>query len=193
MMGLNEGDVMRLFVGLPLPGDLRRRLAGLAGGLPGARWVAPDNLHVTLRFIGEVDDGQAEDIDAALAAIRAPAFAVTVAGVGCFDRGRQVHAVWAAVEAGEAIGHLYEKVELAVMRAGCEPERRKFKAHVTLARLRDTPVRRVGEYIQTRQGFPGGTFTAGCFTLYRSHLGHGGAHYEALVDYPLDDRSGGGA
>lgn len=177
---------MRLFVGLPLPEALRQRLAGLASGLPGARWVAAENLHVTLRFIGEVDDGQAEDIDAALALIRAPAFAVTVGGVGCFDRGRQVHTVWAGVEAGEAIGHLYEKVESAVVRAGCGPERRKFKAHVTLARLRGTPVRRVGEYMQTRQGFLGGAFTAERFTLFRSHLGHAGAHYEALVDYPLE-------
>jgi len=177
---------MRLFVGLPLPEDLRQRLAGLGSGLPGARWVAPGNLHVTLRFIGEVDDGEAEDLDAALGLIRAPAFDVTVGGVGCFDRGREVHTVWAGVEAGEAIGHLYEKVESAVVRTGCQPERRKFKAHVTLARLRGTPVRRVGDYIQTRQGFHGGTFTAHRFTLFCSHLGHTGAHYEALVDYPLD-------
>lgn len=177
---------MRLFVGLPLPEDLRQRLAGLGVGLPGARWVAPDNLHVTLRFIGEIDDGQAEDIDAALAAIRAPAFDVTVGGVGCFDRGGKVHTVWAGVEAGAAIGHLYEKVESAVVRAGFEPERRKFKAHITLARLRGTPAHRVGDYILARQDFVGGRFTAEGFTLFRSHLGHAGAHYEALVDYPLD-------
>lgn len=177
---------MRLFVGLPLPEDLRQRLAGLASGLPGARWVAPENLHVTLRFLGEVDEGLAEDIDAALTAIHVSAFAVTVGGIGCFERGRRVHTVWAGVEAGEAIGHLYEKVESAVVRSGLTPESRKFKAHVTLARLRDTPTRRVGEYIQTRQAFLGGTFTADRFTLFRSHLGHQGAHYEALVDYPLD-------
>jgi len=177
---------MRLFVGLPLPEDLRQRLAGLGAGLPGARWVASDNLHVTLRFIGDVDDGQAEDIDAALATIRAPAFGVTVGGVGCFDRGGKVHTVWAGVEAGVAISHLYEKVESAVVRTGFAPEGRKFKAHITLARLRGTPAHRVGDYIQTRQGFPGGSFVAERFTLFRSHLGHAGAHYEALVDYPLD-------
>lgn len=177
---------MRLFVGIPLPPDVRDRLAMLASGLPGARWVRPESLHVTLRFIGEVDEGQAEDIDVALAAIRAPAFALTVTGIGCFDRGRQVHAVWAGIEAGPAIGHLYEKVESAVVRCGLAPERRNFKAHVTLARLRNTPVRRVGEYMQTRQGTFGGPFTADRFTLFRSHLGSEGALYEALVDYPLD-------
>lgn len=178
---------MRIFVGIPLPSDIRDRLALLAGGLPGARWVRPESLHVTLRFIGEVDEGQAEDIDAALAAIRAPAFPLTVAGVGCFDRGRQVHTVWAGVEAGPAIGHLYEKVESAMVRCGLEPERRNFKAHVTLARLRGTPVSRVGEYMQTRQGIFGGPFTADRFTLFRSHLGGEGALYEVLVDYPLDE------
>ncbi|MDX9861213.1 MAG: RNA 2',3'-cyclic phosphodiesterase [Rhodospirillales bacterium] len=177
---------MRLFVGIPLPLYVRDRLAMLASGLPGARWVRPESLHVTLRFIGEVDEGQAEDIDAALAAIRAPAFALTVAGVGCFDRGRQVHAVWAGIEAGPAIGHLHEKVESAVVRCGLAPERRNFKPHVTLARLRNTPVRRVGEYMQTRQGTFGGPFTADRFTLFRSHLGSEGALYEVLVDYPLE-------
>jgi len=177
---------MRLFVGIPLSLAIRERLALLASGLPGARWVRPESLHVTLRFIGEVDEGQAEDIDAVLAAIRAPAFPVTVAGVGCFDRGRRVHTVWAGVEAGAAIGHLYEKVESAVVRCGFPPERRNFKAHVTLARLRGTPTRRVGEFIQTRQGFLGGPFTAGNFTLFRSHLGGEGALYETLVDYPLE-------
>ena len=177
---------MRHFVGIPLPLEVRDRLALLSGGLPGARWVRPESLHVTLRFIGEVDEGQAEDIDGALAAIRAPAFTVTVAGVCCFDRGRQVHAVWAGVEAGPAIGHLYEKVESAIVRCGFEPERRNFKAHVTLARLRNTPLRRVGEYLQCRQGTFGGPFIADRFTLFRSHLGSEGALYEALVDYPLE-------
>lgn len=176
---------MRIFVGIPLPGEARERLASLCSGLPNARWVPPDNLHVTLRFIGEVDNSRVEDVDAFLATVSAPSFAMTLSGVGCFERGRKVGAVWAGVEAGPAVGHLHEKVESAVVRAGFEPEHRKFKAHVTLARLRDTPTRRVGEFIQARQAFLHGPFTADRFTLFRSHLGHGGAHYEALVDYPL--------
>ena len=142
--------------------------------------VKPDRRIKRTAPVSRDDEGQAEDIDAALAAVRAPAFPLTIAGVGCFDRGRQVHTVWAGVEAGPAIGHLYEKVESAAVRCGLEPERRNFKAHVTLARLRNTPVRRVGEYMQTRQGIFGGPFTADRFTLFRSHLGGEGALYEAL-------------
>ena len=176
---------MRLFVGIPLPAEARERMAGLCSGLPNARWVRPENMHATLRFIGDVDDGQAEDLDALLGAIEAPAFPMTLSGVGCFERGRKVGSVWVGIEAGTAIGHLHEKVESAVVRAGFEPEHRKFKAHVTLARLRNTPVRRVGQFIQAREAFFHGPFTIDRFTLFRSHLGHEGAHYEALVDYPL--------
>lgn len=177
---------MRLFVGIPLPDDVRQHLAGICAGLPGARWVSPENLHVTLRFIGEIEAGEAEDVDAELAAIRAPGFEARIAGVGFFDRGRRVHAVWAGVEAGPALAHLHGKVESAVVRAGFEPERRKFKPHITLARLRGTPVSRVGEFIQTREGLRSEPFVADSFVLFRSHLGNGGANYEALADYPLD-------
>ncbi|MCG8510634.1 MAG: RNA 2',3'-cyclic phosphodiesterase [Rhodospirillales bacterium] len=177
---------MRLFVGLPLPEEIRERLGQLCSGLPDARWVRPENLHVTLRFIGEVDDDVAEDLDSALRALRVANFSVTLDGLGSFSRGRRVHAVWAGVEAGEAIGHLHEKVESAIVRAGFEPEGRKFTPHVTLARLKGTPVRRIAEFMESRNGFFAGPFMAGRFTLFRSHLGHGGAHYEALEDYPLD-------
>ena len=176
---------MRVFIGIPLPAEARERLGALCSGLPNARWVHPENMHVTLRFIGDVDDGQTEDIDAVLGAISVPAFPMTLTGIGCFERGRKVGAVWVGVEAGEAISHLHEKVESAVVRSGFEPEHRKFKAHVTLARLRNTPVRRVGEFIEARGAFLHGPFAADRFTLFRSHLGHEGAHYEALVDYPL--------
>jgi len=176
---------MRIFVGIPLPGDVRERLAGVCAGLPGARWVAPDGLHMTLRFIGEVDNGQAEDVDAALGAIRAPAFAIAVSGIGCFERGRRVHTIWAGITPEDAIGHLQAKVESAIVRAGFEAEQRKFKPHVTLARLRNTPSRRVGEFLQACGPFFAGPFTAEAFTLFRSHLGHDGAHYERLSDYPL--------
>ncbi len=80
---------MRLFVGVPLPAAVRESLGSLCSGVPGARWVDTDNLHVTLRFIGEVDSIQAEDIDAALSDVREPAFRLALRGVGCFDSGRK--------------------------------------------------------------------------------------------------------
>ncbi len=177
---------MRIFVAIPLPENVRERLGGLCSGLPHARWISPENMHVTLRFIGEVDNGAAEDIDAALGAIQMPSFDISVSHVGFFERGRKVHTIWAGIEGSDAIVRLRDKVESAAVRTGCEPEKRKFKPHVTLARLRGVPARRVSEYLHVQDGFFAGPFAVERFMLFRSHLGHGGAHYQTLADYPLE-------
>lgn len=176
---------MRLFVALPLPEDARARLAALQSGVPGARWVDRDNLHVTLRFVGETDRHGAEELDAGLGSIRAPAFCLTLAGVGFFDRGRYAHTLWAGVEKPEPVAFLRDKVESVVVRAGFEPERRKFSAHVTLARLDDVPSVRLGPYIETRHGFSAGPYPMTRFTLFESRRGGDGVHYEPLAEYTL--------
>lgn len=178
--------MIRIFVGVPLPEGVRERLAGLCSGLPGARWVAPENLHVTLRFIGEVDEAEAEDIDAALAAIRHGAFPLALAGADCFGSSNKVRVVFAGVEPSEPLMHLYGKVESVLVRLGLEPEGRKYKPHVTLARLRNTPRRRVGDFLAAAGPFRAEPFPVTGFTLFRSFLGRQGAHYEALAEYPLD-------
>ena len=177
---------MRLFVGIPLPDDVRARLAGLGGGLKGARWVVPENLHLSLRFIGEVPGGGETDIDEALATIEAPGFPLALSELGFFDRRGRVHAVWAGVGMSEPLMRLRAKVEHALVHLGHEPEHRKFKPHVTLARMKRGSASEVGHYLEALNGFSAGPFDVGCFTLYRSHLGQGGAHYEALADYELE-------
>ena len=82
--------MIRLFVALGLPDALRDELSMLSGGIPGARWVPDENYHVTLRFIGEVPGWQAQEVDDALAAIRAPGFDLTLRGIGTFQDGRTV-------------------------------------------------------------------------------------------------------
>ncbi len=178
---------MRLFVGVPLPAEVRESLGSLCSGVPGARWVDTDNMHVTLRFIGEVDSIQAEDIDAALSDVREPAFELALGGVGCFDSGRKVRMVWAGVARSDGLMHLRDKVESTIVRAGFEPERRKFKPHVTLARLRNTTSARVGPYLETHNTFAAGPFPVDRFELLRSYLSHTGARYQSIADYPLED------
>lgn len=177
--------MMRLFVGIPFPESVREALARLCSGLPGARWVEPENMHLTLRFIGEVGAGDADDIHHALGRISAPAFEATITGIGCFETAGKIHTLWAGVEKQALLGHLREKVETAVVRAGFEPERRKFKAHVTLARFRNGAGARIGAYIGRHNRFSTGPFRIDRFTLFQSHTGNAGAHYEALADYPL--------
>jgi RNA 2',3'-cyclic 3'-phosphodiesterase len=177
---------MRLFVALDLPDDLRRRLACLCAGLPGARWVAPENLHLTLRFIGEVDGGAAEDIDAALSGIRMPCFPLTLAGVGEFSDGRRLRSVWVGVEANEMLARLQAKVEQALQRAGLAPEQRKFKPHVTLARFKSHPGGKLQDYFTEGALFRSDPFEVTAVTLYSSHLSHDGAIYTPEAVYPLE-------
>ena len=181
---------MRLFVALPLPEALRARLSALAAGLLGARWLPPEKLHLTLRFIGEVDGGQARDIDAALSQIRAPSFPVTLAGVDRFGSGAKVRALWAGVEPSPGLEHLYQKIEHAVQCAGLPPDGRKFKPHVTLARFKSNPGGKLPEYLSHHARFHGDTFQAEAFVLYSSFLSHTGAIYTEEAAYPLD-RDGG--
>ncbi|NYZ13034.1 RNA 2',3'-cyclic phosphodiesterase [Azospirillum sp. RWY-5-1] len=178
--------MLRLFVALDFPDDIRRRLAGLGGGVPGARWTEEENLHLTLRFIGEVPDDMAGDIDAALAGVTAPAFDLTLDGVGVFGAGRASRVLWAGVERSEPLIHLQSKIESALVRAGLAPEERKFTPHVTLARLKDAPQDRIGRFIAERGLFRAGPFPIDQFTLYRSHLGRTGPVYEAVAEYRLD-------
>jgi 2'-5' RNA ligase len=127
---------MRLFVGLELPWEVRRSMALLAGaGIPGARWVPAENYHLTLRFIGEAPRHIAEEIDHTLAALKAPAFVLTLAGIGTFAKGGRSQSLWLGVARSEPLERLQSKIETALQRCGLEPERRRFQPHVTLARL----------------------------------------------------------
>lgn len=178
--------MIRLFIGIALPAGLRHSLAGLCAGLAGARWVEPENMHLTLRYVGPVDEGEAEDVDAALAAVRGePAFGLSLSGIDAFGSGHRVRAVWAGVAPEPALVHLRDKVESACVRAGLAPEGRRFTPHVTLARLKGVPEEPVRDFIEAHGGFAAAPFAVQAFTLFESLLGRGGAHYVALRDYPL--------
>jgi 2'-5' RNA ligase len=176
---------MRLFVALDLPHALRTRLSWMSGGLQGARWVPPENYHVTLRFIGEVPAWRAEEIDLALAAIGATGFDLQLSGVGTFEKGGKVLALWIGVDRNKALEHLQSKIETAMQRAGLESERRRFNPHITLARVESVPAYKVAEWVQGRNLFRSDTVPIEHFTLFRSRLGKEQAIYDAEVEYPL--------
>ncbi len=178
--------MFRLFVGIPLPEPVSSMLAGLNGGLPGARWVTEENLHITLRFIGEVGREDAEDLHRLLERVHAPAFELTVTGIGCFETRGKIHTLWAGVARADRLNFLQDRVEATVVRAGYEPERRKFKPHITLARFRNGSGERIGSFLKGNNALAIGPFQVDRFTLFRSFLGREGAHYEALADYPLE-------
>jgi len=176
--------VLRLFVGIDLPPELKLRLSLLATGVPGAKWVDAGNYHVTLRFIGEVDEGTASDIDAALAQIHAPPFSLTLAGVGQFGDAKP-RALWAGIEKNPPLAHLRDKVEHALVRAGIEPDTRRYAPHVTLARLRNVDVPKLQEFLTLRALWRAEPFRVERFSLIASYLTKSGSIYEDQADYGL--------
>jgi 2'-5' RNA ligase len=176
---------MRLFVGIELPWELRERLAAMRGSLPGARWVPPENYHLTLRFIGEVQPHRAEEIDLALSALRGRGFPLTLAGVGVFEKAGRTVALWTGVERNSALDHLQGKIETALQRAGCEPQRRRFTPHVTLARLDNAPEAKIAAFVQARNLFRSEPVHVPHFTLFSSQLGKEASVYTPEVEYEL--------
>ena len=176
---------MRLFVAIPLPEDVRLELARLSGGVPGARWTPVDNLHVTLRFIGEADGGQFADIAAALGAVDGAGFELQLASVGQFGARRRARVLWAGVGPSEALARLQGRIEAALRGTGLAPEPRKYHPHVTLARLKGAPAERVGRYLVDHGGYESRQFTAETFVLFQSFLGQAGAIHQPEVTYPL--------
>lgn len=177
---------MRLFVALPLPDPVIETLEGMAGGIPGARWVPPENLHLTLAFLGELGGGEAADLAEALDGVRNPSFTLSLKGIDTFSRGRQPHALWIAAPRAPALVQLQGRVVSAVEAAGLRPERRRFTPHVTLARLRHPDPERLGRFIQAHNLVETPPFTVDEFCLFSSHLRSDGPSYRIEAAYPLD-------
>ena len=183
---------MRLFVAIAMPGDVADRLFDLMDWIDAARWVDPEDLHLTLRFAGELDGGAAEDLAASLATVRAPAFGLRLSGFGHFGGGRSVRALWAAVGPQPALDLLQGRVEAAARRAGLEAEGRRFVPHVTLARFggprscEAVSEDEVTRWIAGSSPFAAGPFPVREAVLFESFLGRHGPHYERRLTVPLD-------
>ena len=176
--------MLRLFVGIEFPPELKLRLSLLQSGVAGAKWVDPGNFHLTLRFIGEVDEGTAADVDEALLRLKARRFSLQLAGTGTFggDKPRQL---WVGVEREPALGALQSKIEMALIRTGLPPEPRKFAPHVTLARLRDPKRADIQQFLAANAQFRAEPLRVERFSLIASYPTKAGSVYEDQADYPL--------
>ena len=177
--------MIRLFAALMLPDEAAEAVAPLRGGVPGARWSPRENLHVTLRFFGDVDEARADDLDAELGRISLAPFPVELAGVGAFGEGRDLHAIWAGVEANPALTRLAARCETAARRAGLKPDTRAYKPHVTLAYLRNAEPADVAAWIQTFNRLRTAPFPVFRFGLYSSWRTDEGSVYHLERDYRL--------
>ena len=176
--------MLRLFVGIEFPPELKLRLSLLCTGLPGAKWVDPGNFHLTLRFIGEIGEDVAADVDEALLDIHARPFPLQLAGTGVFG-GHRPHALWVGVERHPELVRLRDKIEHALIRAGLAPEQRKFAPHVTLARLRAPALDQLGHYLSAHAQFRTEPLRVERFSLIASYPTKAGSVYEDQADYPL--------
>lgn len=166
----------RLFTALEIPQDIALSLSFLRGGLPSARWIDPQNYHLTLRFIGDVEPRLADEIVASLDRVDRPAFALALRGVGAFGT-RKPHSIYAGVEASSELCELQGEIERICKRLGLPADQRKFVPHVTLARLRQPKPTEVAHFLATRGDFRTPAFPAKRFGLYSARDSVGGGPY----------------
>lgn len=173
----------RLFIAIRPPEAVRDLLLDTMEGFPALRWQDDDQLHLTLRFVGEVERPIAEDLAAALGTLRFPPFAIHVAGVGRFDHHKR-GALWAGVEPRTPLAALAAKVERLCVSVGLPPERRVFHPHITLARWSRGEGASLDLWLAAHAVLRSDEFMVDVVTLYQSHLGRAGAQYEVVAEYP---------
>lgn len=175
----------RLFTGLEIPSEIGQELSAYRGGLPGARWIDPENYHITLRFIGDIDEACAQDVFSILGlARRRGPLTVTLDSLASFG-GDRPRAVFARAVPTGPLQELQAEQERLIRRVGLPPEKRKFTPHVTLARLRDSSCIDVASYIASRGRFPRLTFQADRIALFSARDSVGGGPYLVEAAYPL--------
>lgn len=177
--------MIRLFSALAVPEDVAADLARRQQGLPGARWRTADQLHVTLRFYGEVPNDVAAEIDSGLSDLKGEPLTLELEGVGAFGEGENVRAIWAGVAENEALRLLQSRTEAAARRAGLPGEQRRYRPHVTLAYLKRPRPDRIAAWIAGHNLLKSPPFRVTWFGLYSSWLSQDGSRYELEREYPL--------
>lgn len=174
----------RLFVAIRPPEPISDLLIDAMDDGPEFRWLDEEQLHLTLRFIGEVERPLASDIANELSRIRAPAFELRIRGVGRFEQ-RSGGALWAGVEPRTPLAALAAKIDRLCQRVGLEPERRSFHPHITLARWNGRRTRELNDYLERHRALSSDPFEVSCITLFESQLSRHGAHYREVENYEL--------
>ena len=174
----------RLFVAIRPPEEIRDLLIDAMDESAVFRWQDDEQLHLTLRFIGEVERPVADDLADALGRVRGEPFQLRIAGVGRFEQ-RNSGALWAGVEPKARVAALAAKVERVCQQVGLEPERRAFHPHITLARWKGRRSRELASFLERKRSFASAPFEVREFILFESQLSRHGAHYEQVASYPL--------
>lgn len=179
--------MIRLFVAIDIPDDIRMLICGMGSSLPGARAVPTEQLHLTLKFIGDVENSMLSDINEALSTVLHAPFQMCLKKVGHFPPRGMPRVLWIGVEPTLEVTHLRNKVERALFQIGIPRENRKFSPHVTLARLKNSPLKRVTQFLAGNSLLMTPDFKVDTFQLYSSTLTPKGAIHTPLSSIPLHE------
>jgi len=174
----------RLFTGIEIPAEQREELARIRVPLPGGKWIEPENVHLTLRFAGDIDNVQAAEFVDRLSSISINAFELRLAGLGAFG-GNEPRSIWAGVESSPELEALARANERAARAAGLPPDARGFKPHVTLARIKYATADEIARVLQRIGAFRSRPFLVGRFVLFSSRPKSGGGPYVVEEAFPL--------
>ncbi|MCB1377092.1 MAG: RNA 2',3'-cyclic phosphodiesterase [Alphaproteobacteria bacterium] len=174
----------RLFTGVELPADVTQDLDLMKGGIAGARWIDRESFHITLRFIGDIDDGLAREIAFALEGVTARPFSLRLSGLGVFG-GNKPHTLYAAVEESPELRRLQSIHERICQVLGLAAEGRKFTPHVTIARLKDPDRHALHGYIASHNLYKSRLFDVSRYVLFSSRPSRGGGPYAVEESYQL--------
>ncbi|MBW3558308.1 MAG: RNA 2',3'-cyclic phosphodiesterase [Proteobacteria bacterium] len=177
--------MIRLFAAVEIPPEIGADLLRRQRGIEGARWRPLEALHITLRFIGEIPEDVAADLDAELSQITAPPLELVLEGAGSFGERRDARAVWVGVADNPALRSLAAKCETAARRAGLKPEKRPYRPHVTLAYLKRAHPAEVGRWVADNNLLQSPPFRVTWFGLWSSTLHPKGSRYDLQREYPL--------
>jgi RNA 2',3'-cyclic 3'-phosphodiesterase len=176
----------RLFIAIDFPDEVKDDLANICFGVQGAKWVPKENMHLTIRFIGDVDEAGYHALRDGLSDVNASRFSLSLKGVGHFPPRNQPRVLWAGIEKNEQLMELRDFVETSLREAGIAPEERKFAAHVTLARLGpNTPLGAVTAFLSTNGLFRARPLPVEEFHLYSSVLSESGATHSKEATFKL--------
>ena len=176
----------RLFIAVDLPTDIQKNLESMSFGIPGAKWIDQQQIHLTVRFVGEVDGTTFLDIKAALEQVRLAPFSLALKGVGHFPPRGKPRVLWVGIEQSQPLQSLKKRIDITLAGVGLEPEGRKFSPHITLARLKNSPIHKVANFLAGNGLFSQEPFEVKDFKLYSSTLTPKGAIHKVEKIYSLE-------
>ncbi len=175
---------MRLFIAIPLSQQVKKRLLDCQT-IDGIKWQRPDQIHLTLKFLGDTDENLIGDLKEGLGKIDLPEFSLAINGFGYFPKGKQPRILWAGISSNSMLEKLHQEVEEICIKLGFESEQRKFKPHITVGRIKKATKRAVVKFVNQHNKFHISDVSIKEFVLYESKLNPKGARHLRLETFQL--------